>query len=60
MKQLDLPLGFGMTLAQNENAMKNFEAMTEAQKEEIIKRTHDVNSKDEMQRLVNSISNGTV
>ena len=30
MKQLDLPLGFGMTLAQNENAMKNFEAMTEA------------------------------
>lgn len=60
MKQLDLPLGFGMALAQNENAMKNFEAMTEAQKEEIIKRTHDVNSKDEMQRLVNSISNGKV
>ena len=60
MKKLDLPLGFGMTLAQNENAMENFEAMTESQKEEIIKRTHDVNSKDEMQRLVNSISNGTV
>lgn len=41
-----------MALAQNEAAMQAFESMTEAQKESVIQQTHQVRSKDEMQRLV--------
>lgn len=60
MNKKDLPLGFGMALAQNEPAMKRFEALTEAQKNDVINRTHKINSKYEMQCLVNSLSEGTL
>ncbi len=30
---MDLPMGFGMALAQNEAAMKQFESLSEAQKQ---------------------------
>lgn len=52
MEKLELPLGFGMALAQNEPAMKRFEAMTEAQKRAVIERAHSVRSKNEMRQLV--------
>ena len=52
MDNTALPLGFGMALAQNEEAMNRFESMTEAEKQEVIRRTHQVTSKREMQRLV--------
>lgn len=55
MNKLDLPLGFGMALAQNESAMKQFESLSESQKADIISKSHNVNSKQEMQNLVNSI-----
>ena len=32
---MELPLGFGMALAQNEAAMKRFEALSEAEKQEM-------------------------
>lgn len=51
-----LPLGFGMALAQNEAAMKRFESMTEAEKQALIQRTHQVRSKREMQQLVNQLT----
>lgn len=54
---LELPLGFGMALAQNEAAMKGFEALSETEKQAVIQRTHSVHSKQEMQRLVSSLSN---
>ena len=60
MNKKDLPLGFGMALAQNEPAMKRFEALSEAQKNDVINRTHKINSKYEMQCLVNSLSEGTL
>lgn len=56
MKKIDLPLGFGMALAQNEPAMKQFEALSEAQKADVISKSHNVNSKQEMESLVNSLS----
>lgn len=60
MDKLDLPLGFGMALAQNEPAMKKFESMTEAEKAAILQQTHSVRSKQEMQQLVSSLAeNGT-
>lgn len=51
-----LPLGFGMALAQNGAAMKRFESMTEAEKQALIQRTHQVRSKREMQQLVNQLT----
>ena len=55
MDSLELPLGFGMALAQNEQAMHAFEAMTEAQKRAIIEQTHTVTSRREMQQLVSGL-----
>lgn len=52
-----LPLGFGMALAQNEAAMKRFESMTEPEKQALIRKTHQVRSKQEMQRLVSQLTN---
>ena len=51
-----LPLGFGMALAQNEAAMKSFESLSEIEKEAIVQRTHQVNSKREMRSLVASLA----
>lgn len=52
MEPMELPLGFGMALAQNEKAMRAFEAMTDAQKQAVIQRTHSVSSRREMRQLV--------
>lgn len=60
MNKNDLPLGFGMALAQNESAMKQFESLSEAQKADIVNRSHNVNSKQEMHSLVNSLSDGSL
>ena len=59
MDSLELPLGFGMALAQNEQAMHAFEAMTEAQKRAVIEQTHAVTSRREMQQLVSGLLSGS-
>lgn len=56
MSDLELPLGFGMALAQNEAAMRKFESMDAAEKRAFLQRTHSVRSKAEMQHLVASLS----
>lgn len=56
----DLPIGFGRALEKNEPAMKRFEALTDSQRNDVINRTHKINSKYEMQCLVNSLSDGTL
>lgn len=48
----ELPLGFGMALAQNETAMHHFENLTEPEKQSVLQQAHNVRSKAEMQRLV--------
>ena len=55
MQEFELPLGFGMALAQNEQAMKNFENLSADEKQAIIDKTHEVKSKKEMNSLVNSL-----
>ncbi|MGN0985832.1 MAG: hypothetical protein ACI4OU_04995 [Candidatus Enterenecus sp.] len=52
---MELPLGFGMALAQNEVAMRRFESLTEAEKQAVIQKTHSVRSKQEMRQLVDSL-----
>lgn len=56
MKGKELPLGFGMALAQNEAAMKKFESLTEAEKQSVLEQAHHVHSKHEMQQLVSGIA----
>ena len=58
MNKSDLPLGFGMALAQNETAMKQFESLNENQKLSVINKTRKINSKHEMQSFVNCLSEG--
>ena len=51
----ELPLGFGMALAQNEAAMHRFESLTEAEKQSVLQQVHGVRSKAEMRRLVSGL-----
>lgn len=51
----ELPLGFGMALAQNEAAMREFERLTESEKQSVLQRAHHVHSKSEMRQLVSSL-----
>ncbi|MCM1544673.1 MAG: YdeI/OmpD-associated family protein [Ruminococcus sp.] len=55
MDQIDLPMGFGMALAQNEKAMAKFESLSEQEKRNVIERTHSVKSKKEMRELVDGL-----
>ena len=55
MGQQEMPLGFGFALAANEPAMKGYAALTEAGKEQLLLRCKDAKSKDEMQRIVDSL-----
>lgn len=50
-----VPLGFGMALAMNANALNAYSAMTEAQKQEILDKAHHAKSEQEMHQIVNSI-----
>lgn len=58
MEKLELPLGFGMALAQNEAAMKQFESLTDAEKQSVLQRTHSIRSRSQMQKLVAELGSG--
>ncbi|MGN0519800.1 MAG: hypothetical protein ACI4LB_03590 [Candidatus Fimenecus sp.] len=58
MSEKELPLGFGMALAQNERAMAAFEALSDTEKQAILEKTHAVQSKQEMHALVNILAKG--
>ena len=51
----EVPLGFGMALAQNEKALESFAAMDERQKQRYLYDARHVRSKSEMHNLVNRI-----
>jgi len=55
----DIPLGLGMALAKNINAMNYFSSLTNDKKQEIIDHTHQIQSKAEMREYVDSLSNET-
>lgn len=50
-----LPLGFGMALAMNEPAMRSYAGLSETEREHIIMKCRDANSKEEMQKIVDSL-----
>lgn len=47
-----LPVGFGMALAQNQTALRKYEALTEVEKKALMTQIHGVQSKAEMRQLV--------
>ena len=55
-----VPIGFGMALAMNHSAMEAYAAMTEAQKQSILNKAHNVRSEKEMYALVASLANGNM
>ena len=52
MNMEELPLGFGMALAQHPEAMARFSTLSEEEQQAIINGTHAVRSKEEMQAYV--------
>lgn len=55
MENYEMPMGFGMALAQNPAAMQKFANLSEEEKQKIIAGTHSVSSKEEMQSYVNKL-----
>lgn len=53
-----LPLGFGMALAMNEGAMRGYANLSETEREHLIMRCKDARSKEEMQKIVDSLVPG--
>jgi len=51
----EMPVGLGMALAMNPEAMQNFASLPETKKQEIINGTHAISSKSEMRQYVESI-----
>ena len=47
----EIPLGLGMALAENLPALQYFASLSPQQQQEVVNRTHSVNSKEEMQQL---------
>ncbi len=51
-----LPLGLSMALAMNEQAKAGFDGLSETEKEHLILKCKDARSKEEMDRIIASIS----
>ncbi len=51
----EVPLGFGMALAQNEKALAAFGRMDERQKQRVLYDARHVRSREEMQNVVDRI-----
>ena len=52
-----VPIGFGMALAVNEPALNAYAAMTEQQKQAVLRKAHNARSRQEMQSIVESLIN---
>ena len=55
MDYYEVPLGFGMALDRNFNAMNAYSAMTDDQKKSILARAHNARSEKEMSEIVDSL-----
>ena len=55
-----VPIGFGLALAGNTAAMNRYAQLSEAQKQNILIKAHNVRSEKEMYSLGASLANGTI
>ena len=56
MENGEMPVGFSMALAQNPRAMRAFVGMDEISREQLLARSRNVSSKDEMRRLIDDLA----
>lgn len=52
----DLPMGLGMALSQNVDAMSHFADLSPDEQRQIIDQTHTIQSKSEMQSFVQRLT----
>ena len=55
MEKNEMPVGLGMALAMNPEAMQKYALLPEKKKQEIINGTHTISSKAEMKQYVENI-----
>lgn len=51
----EIPIGFGMALAQNATAMERFASLPKEAQQRVITGTHGIGSREEMQAYVQSL-----
>lgn len=51
----EIPIGLGMALSQNLDAMQVFSSMDESSRNDIIERSHHAQSKNDMQNIVTDL-----
>ena len=56
MNETKLPVGFGMALAMNQDAMHAFASMPEARQNAVLEKARSISSKSEMQQLVTDLA----
>lgn len=56
--EIELPMGFGFSLAQNPDAMRNFASMSRTEQKAVIEKTHGFASRREMHEYVDRIGRG--
>lgn len=56
MDYYQVPIGFGMALAMNPPALNAYSAMTEQQKQAVLRKAHNAQSEKEMHALVASLT----
>lgn len=55
MEKFDMPVGLGMALAMNPEAMQKFAMLPDEKKWQVVSGTHAVESRDEMRKYVENI-----
>ena len=55
MDHRKIPIGFGLELTQNGTAMSKYAALNEEEQRDILEQAHNVQSREEMRRLVSEI-----
>ena len=56
MDYYHVPIGFGMALARNPQALNTYSAMTREQQQAILDQAHNARSEQEMNQIVNSLA----
>lgn len=55
-----VPIGFGLALSANTEAMNRYAHLSESQRQDILSKAHNVRSEAEMYSLVANLANGTM
>jgi uncharacterized protein YdeI (YjbR/CyaY-like superfamily) len=56
MNYYQVPIGFGMALARNPQALNAYSAMTAEQQQAILSQAHNARSEQEMNQIVNNLA----